>query len=93
MKGVEEVTVSAKAINELLDDVLDVAANNGIGKGKEGLLILLGLAAGQISAEMEIEDGHSASETVDHLMNAVRAGIYNSRKNGRSLVPVGANIH
>lgn len=92
-KKVEEITISEKAINELLADVEDVAASNGIGNGKEGLLVLLGLAAGQISAEMEIEDGQSASETVDHLMNAVRAGIYKSHKSGRSLIPLGANIH
>lgn len=92
-KQVEEITISDKAINELLDQVEDVAGGNGIGNGKEGILVLLGLAAGQIAAEMEIEGGQSASETVDHLMNAVRAGIYKSHKSGRSLVPIGANIH
>jgi hypothetical protein len=92
-KETEEITISEKAINDLLGEVEAVAANNGIGRGKEGMLILLGLAAGQISAEMEIEDGQATAETVDHLMNAVRTGIYKSHKSGRSLVPVGANIH
>lgn len=92
-KQVEEIAIGEKAINDLLDVVEDVASDNGIGNGKEGILILLGLAAGQIAAEMEIEDGQSTAETVDHLMNAVRAGIYKSHKSGRSWVPLGANIH
>lgn len=91
---VEEVTVSEKSINDLLTALADVASENGIGNGKEGLLILLGLAAGQISAEIEIEDGLEAAETVDHLMNAVRAGIYKSRKSGKlTMAPLGASIH
>lgn len=92
-KKTEEITIGEKAINDLLSVVEDVAIDNGIGNGKEGVLVLLGLAAGQIAAEMEIEDGQSTAEMVDHLMNAVRAGIYKSHKSGRSLVPLGANIH
>jgi len=92
-KKVEEITIGEKAINELLEAVEDAASCNGIGNGKEGMLILLGLAAGQLAAEIEIEEGASAAETVDHLMNAVRAGIKKSHKSGRSLVPLGVNIH
>lgn len=93
--GVEMVSVSEKAVNDLLRDLAEVAADNGIGQGKEGMLVLLGMAAGQISAEIEIESGAASAAAVDHLMSAIRVGIYNSRRaagrNGPGLL--GTTVH
>lgn len=93
--SVETVAISEKAVVELLDGVADVAVNNGVGHGKEGLLILLGMAAGQISAEIEIESGSNSSDTVECLLSAVRAGIYKSRQAAgvKGSIPLGMKFH
>ncbi len=76
----ETVYISEKAVLDLLASLNDVASNNSIGNGKEGMLILMGMAAGQIAAEIEVETGSGSRETVEALMHAIRAGIYKSRQ-------------
>lgn len=75
----EHVVVSEKAVQELLASLHDVALENGLGRGKEGMLALLGFAAGQLATELEVESGSNSRETVEHVLNAIRAGIFSSR--------------
>lgn len=96
MAQAKSVFVSERAVQELLASLQDVAMNNGVGNGKEGMLMLLGMAAGQFTAEIEIEERRDAREVADDLMQAVRAGIHHARNvtgAGTSMLRPGEKIH